>query len=107
MAKLVLTLFTILGHLVLKTAQVELTCDVANVKVENEDGRTQTFEMKRLESANGETCALCAYPAVNNAPELSVLKSQLTLYISDKELSPECGKLFHNSFLHRFTLLNV
>jgi hypothetical protein len=67
-------------------------CEVANVKVESEDGRTQTFEMKRLESVKGEACSLCAFPAVNNAPELSALKSQLTLYISDKELSPDCGE---------------
>ncbi|KAL4237726.1 Tetratricopeptide repeat protein 13 [Mactra antiquata] len=90
LVKVVTTLLTILFHFALQTVQVELMCEVANVKVESEDGRTQTFEMKRLDSLKGESCALCAYPAVNNAPELSVLKSELTLYVSDKELSPEC-----------------
>ena len=67
-------------------------CEVANVKVEGEDGRTQTFEMKKLDS-EGETCSLCAYPAVNNAPDLTALKANLILYISDRELSPECREI--------------
>ena len=90
------TLFILLNYAFALTLQVELMCEVANVKVESEDGRTQTFEMKRLEShsVKGESCSLCAFPAVNNAPELTALKSQLTLYISDKELSPDCGNIF-------------
>lgn len=73
------------------STQVDIMCEVANVKVEGEDGRTQTFEMKKLDSGKGETCSLCAYPAVNNAPELNALKSSLILQIADKELSSECG----------------
>jgi len=68
---------------------VDLMCDVANVKVESEDGRTQTFEMKKLEP-KGDSCSLCGYPAVNNAPDLTALKANLVLYISDKELSSSC-----------------
>ncbi|XP_045174282.2 tetratricopeptide repeat protein 13-like isoform X2 [Mercenaria mercenaria] len=88
--KYFITSLILLNYAFTFTTQVELMCEVANVKVESEDGRTQTFEMKRLESVKGEACSLCAFPAVNNAPELSALKSQLTLYISDKELSPVC-----------------
>ena len=71
--------------------QAELMCEVANVKVESEDGRTQMFEMKKLEPVKGEACTLCAHPAVNLAPQISALKSQLILTVADKELSPECG----------------
>ena len=90
--KLFLTLFLLVFCVFPLTVRLELMCEVANVKVENEDGRTQTFEMKKLDSSKGESCSLCAYPAVNNAPELTALKSSLILQISDKELSPDCGK---------------
>ena len=71
--------------------QAELMCEVANVKVESEDGRTQMFEMKKLEPTKGEACTLCAHPAVNLAPQISTLKSQLILSVADKEMSSECG----------------
>ena len=71
----------------------ELMCEVANVKVESEDGRTQMFEMKKLEPTKGEACTLCAHPAVNLTPQISALKSQLILSVADKELSSECGTI--------------
>ena len=77
----------------------ELMCEVANVKVESEDGRTQMFEMKKLEPTKGEACTLCAHPAVNLAPQISALKSQLVLSVADKELSPECGTICYYSTL--------
>ena len=78
-------------------------CEVANVKVENEDGRTQTFEMKKLESVEGEACALCAHPAVNSAPKFTALKSHIILSVSDKELSTDCGKGRQNDSIFQLT----
>ncbi|XP_052788997.1 tetratricopeptide repeat protein 13-like isoform X3 [Mya arenaria] len=83
------SLFLLISVLFPPSELVDLMCEVTNVKVEGEDGRTQTFEMKKLDSQS-ETCSLCAYPAVNNAPDLTALRANLVLYISDKELSPEC-----------------
>ena len=75
--------------------QADLMCEIANVEVESEDGRTQTFEMKKLESVNGEACSLCAHPAMNSAPEFTALKSHIILSVADKEISNECGKTFN------------
>ena len=89
-----------------KSQQAELMCEVANVKVESEDGRTQMFEMKKIEpTSKGEACSLCSHPSVNLAPQISALKSQLILSVADKELSPACGIYSYVNFSPNGTAL--
>ncbi|XP_052272752.1 tetratricopeptide repeat protein 13-like isoform X2 [Dreissena polymorpha] len=67
---------------------VELMCDVVNV--ENEDGRMQTLEMKRLENNKKQTCPTCHHRTLMDIPNFAALRTNLLLHISDKELTPEC-----------------
>lgn len=66
--------------------------DVENIHVENEDGTTQTFEIKRLEPVNGEACASCSQYTANSSPRLAPIRSNV--FIAVGEVATECGKYF-------------
>ncbi|KAL3874145.1 hypothetical protein ACJMK2_037196 [Sinanodonta woodiana] len=71
-------------------SEVGLMCEVANIQVESEDGRTQTFEMKKMEPRRGDYCLSCSRPSLSSAPHVTTLRSKLILSIADKEISSEC-----------------
>ncbi|XP_060081664.1 tetratricopeptide repeat protein 13-like [Ylistrum balloti] len=61
----------------------EQSCGIANVQVENEDGTTQVFEVKRLEPVKGESCSLCTLKPVNFVPRLTALESNVFLAVGE------------------------
>jgi len=74
--------------------QTDEKCGIANVQVENEDGTTQVFEVKKLEPVKEESCVLCDLKPVNSVPGLTVLRSNV--FVAIGEASLECGIVFMN-----------
>lgn len=66
--------------------------DIENIHVENEDGTTQVFEVKRLEPVNGESCVICSQNIVNSSPRLAPIRSNV--FIAVGEVTTDCGKLY-------------
>ncbi|XP_062603404.1 tetratricopeptide repeat protein 13-like [Saccostrea cucullata] len=62
--------------------------DVEKFQVENEDGTTQIFEVKRLEPVNGESCAICSQNTVNSSPRLTPIRSNV--FIAVGEVATDC-----------------
>lgn len=62
--------------------------DLENIHVENEDGTTQIFEVKRLEPMSGEACAICSQNTVNSSPRLAPIRSNV--FIAVGEVATEC-----------------
>lgn len=63
--------------------QAEHSCGFAHVQVENEDGTTQVFEVKRLEPVKAESCSLCSLKPVNSIPRLTPLQSNVFLAVGE------------------------
>lgn len=72
--------------------------DLENIHVENEDGTTQIFEVKRLEPMSGEACAICSQNTVNSSPRLAPIRSNV--FIAVGEVSTECGKIKYQFLTH-------
>ncbi|XP_048734354.1 tetratricopeptide repeat protein 13-like isoform X2 [Ostrea edulis] len=62
--------------------------DIENIHVENEDGTTQVFEVKRLEPVNGESCVICSQNIVNSSPRLAPIRSNV--FIAVGEVTTDC-----------------
>lgn len=78
--------------------------DLENIHVENEDGTTQIFEVKRLEPMSGEACAICSQNTVNSSPRLAPIRSNV--FIAVGEVATECGKIKHY-FLSIFKVFQI
>ncbi|XP_041352986.1 tetratricopeptide repeat protein 13-like isoform X2 [Gigantopelta aegis] len=69
-------------------------CEIANVQIENEDGRRQVFELKRIEPVKGGPCLLCAWKSSSGTWETSPLR--FSLLLTPGEVVAECDDAKHN-----------
>lgn len=74
------------------TFQSENSCGIANVQVENEDGTTQVFEVKKLQPMKGDSCVTCHLTPVNSVPTLTPLQSNIVISVG--EVTSACGMLY-------------